>query len=296
MQFLSPLRYPGGKRKLANYIKLIFHQNSLCDGIYAEPYAGGAAVALALLFGEYASQVYINDIDPGIHAFWDCVINETDELCEAITKIPITIDEWCRQKEVQNRLDVTKLQLAVSTFFLNRTNRSGIISGGVIGGKKQTGKWKIDARFNKTNLIQRIRKVSRYRDRINLFNIDAKVFIAILSKELPKKSLTFFDPPYFVKGQQLLYSNYYSPNDHSHIAELIARLKTPWIVSYDDVDEIRRLYLPYQLVEYDLSYSAQDRYRGQEVLFASDDLILPDVTDPSKIRQKDLLQPKFGLG
>lgn len=295
MQFISPFRYPGGKRRLANYVKLLFHQNSLCDGVYAEPYAGGAAVALSLLFGEYVSHIYINDIDRGIHAFWESVLYDTDRLCSAISDVPVTIDEWRRQKLIQDQANPTTLQLALSTFFLNRTNRSGIISGGVIGGKSQTGTWKIGARFNKTDLIQRIRRISRYRSRINLYNLDAKDFILSVASDLPQKSLTFFDPPYYVKGQQLLYANYYSKEDHSEIAQLISDLSTPWIISYDNVCEIRDLYRRYHCVEYDLSYSAQSRYRGQEIIFSSDNLVLPEVTDPSKISKKDLLQLRLRL-
>ena len=292
-QFISPLRYPGGKRKLANYVKLVFQQNALCDGVYAEAYAGGAAVALSLLLGEYVGQIYINDIDRGIYSFWKCVLHDTDTLCEAISDTPVTIDEWYKQKRVQKQADPTSLQLALSTFFLNRTNRSGIISGGIIGGKKQTGEWKIDARFNKTNLTKRIKKISRYRDRIHLYGVDAREFIQDVVSQLPKKSLTFFDPPYFIKGQQLLYTNFYSPEDHIGIAKSISSLSTPWILSYDDVNEIRRLYVDYQHVEYGLNYSAQNRYRGDEILFASNNISLPEVPDPSKVKARDIFQSRL---
>jgi DNA adenine methylase len=198
-----------------------------------------------------------------VYAFWDAALNETDKLCQLISDVPVTMDEWHKQKCVQEAYDPDPLDLALSTFFLNRTNRSGIISGGVIGGKQQNGIWKLGARFNKLDLIQRIEKIACYRSRIRLYGLDAKEFIAKVVTTLAKRSLTFFDPPYFVKGQQMLYTNYYSPDDHIEIANLIFKLPTPWIISYDDVGEIRALYDLYRCVDYSLSYSAQERYRGR---------------------------------
>ena len=154
MNFYSPLRYPGGKGKVADYFKQIFRENFLYDGIYVEPYAGGASVALSLLFNEYASKIIINDIDRSIFSFWHSVLNNTDELCKLIFDTPVTVDNWEIQRHVQkNKHQQNLLEVGFSTFYLNRTNRSGIISAGIIGGRQQTGEWKIDARFNKKNLI-----------------------------------------------------------------------------------------------------------------------------------------------
>ena len=171
--FRSPLRYPGGKRKLANFISLIFHYNDLLDGEYIELYAGGASVALKLLFDEYVRRIHINDIDKGVYAFWHSVLNETEDLCRLVRDTQVSMDVWNQQKRVQSASCQSLLELGFSTFFLNRTNRSGIISAGVIGGKNQTGKWKLDARYNKEDLIVRIAKIARYRERINLYNEDA---------------------------------------------------------------------------------------------------------------------------
>jgi DNA adenine methylase len=288
MPFLSPLRYPGGKRKLANFIKLIFHENDLLDGEYAEPYAGGASVALALLFDEYVRTVYINDLDYAVYAFWYSVLNETEILCRLIDDTPVTVDEWKRQKHVQDDPNASLLELGFSTFFLNRTNRSGIIGGGVIGGKHQTGKWKLDARYNKVNLNSRIRKIARYRNRIHLHNLDASDFIRNVLPSLSERTLVYLDPPYFVKGQQLLYANYYSPKDHKAVAGLVHNVQQHWIVSYDDVSEARMLYDGFRYRSYGLNYSAQDRYRGAEIMFFCDDLDIPDIADPAKIKNRTL--------
>ncbi|HBG74136.1 MAG TPA: DNA methyltransferase [Anaerolineae bacterium] len=284
MPFLSPLRYPGGKRKLANYIKLVFESNNLLDGNYIEPYAGGASIALALLFEEYVGNIWINDLDRSVFAFWNCVLNDTEVLCRLIQDTPVNIDEWHRQKHVQADLDASLVQLGFSTFFLNRTNRSGILSGGVIGGKDQTGKWKIDARYNKSDLIGRIEKIARHRNRIHLHNQDALVFVRSVAPNLPERTLFYLDPPYFVKGQQLLYKSYYREEDHWAVAQMVRNLPLRWIVSYDDTPEIRALYQEFRSIEYSISYSAQDRYRGAEKMFFSDNLIINDIHDPAMIR------------
>jgi len=143
-RYYSPLRYPGGKAKVANYVKLVMLQNDLVDVEYVEPYAGGASVALALLFEDYASYVHINDINRGVHAFWDAVLNDADDLCERVMQTALTVEEWLHQREVYRNPESDGLDLGFATFFLNRTNRSGIIAnGGVIGGPDPTGPWGI---------------------------------------------------------------------------------------------------------------------------------------------------------
>ena len=294
--FHSPLRYPGGKRKLANFVKLLLRKNQLLDGYYAEPYAGGASVALSLLFNEYVARIYINDIDRGIYSFWYCVLNDTENLCRLIWDTPITLNVWKSQRQIQSSRSASPLELAFSTFFLNRTNRSGIISGGVIGGKQQTGKWKIDARFNKRELIARIEKVARYKDRIFLSTLDGIQFIDEVVMQLPHRSLVYFDPPYFVKGQSKLYTNFYREADHVKLATRISVLRTPWIVSYDNVEQIRNLYAQYRSLEYGVHYSAQSRYQGKEVIFFSNQLSIPPVDDPVRVRNRDLRQLELSMG
>ena len=288
--FDSPLRYPGGKRKLANFIRLVFRANNLLDGEYAEVYAGGAAVALSLVYGEHARRVHINDLDRGVHAFWDAALHRTDELCKVIRETKVRMETWEKQRAVYASDEPDPLELAFATFFLNRTNRSGIITGGVIGGKKQAGEWKIGARYNKDDLIKRIEKVGRYSGRIRLYNYDATEFIKKVVPTLPERSLTYLDPPYYVKGQQMLYANYYLEGDHAEIARLVMALERNWLVTYDDVDEIQALYEGAEVVPYGISYSAQDRYRGKEVAFFSDGIKVPDVHDPAKVKARDVRQ------
>lgn len=278
--YLSPLRYPGGKGDIANYIKLLVHINGLRDGDYFEPYAGGAGVALGLLFGEHVRHIHINDVDKAIYAFWKSVLDHTDELCRLIQDTSVTIEEWHTQKAVQTQqADVSLLELGFSTFFLNRCNRSGIISGGVIGGKAQSGDWKIDARFNKQDLIARIQQIANRRSRIFLYNKDAIELLRTLAPELPSKSLIYLDPPYYRKGKEL-YTNFYTPDDHADVAHEVKLLSNAWIVSYDNCPEIVSLYEGMKKIEYKLSYSANGRYQGSEVMFFSDRVKIPDVPDP----------------
>jgi DNA adenine methylase len=278
MAFYTPLRYPGGKGKLAKHVKTILQHNDLCDGHYAEVYAGGAGIAMELLLEGYSAEIHINDLNHSIYAFWFSVLNFTDELCKQIQDIPVTIEVWNSQKEIQkNYKNHSILELGFSTFFLNRTNRSGIINGGIIGGKLQDGKWKIDARFTRSDLIERIERIANKNRFIHLTNLDALEFIKTKAPTLPKKTLIYFDPPYYVKGKGL-YDNYYNHDDHLEVANAIKRIKKyPWIISYDDVEEIKTIYQELRAVRYNLNYTAADRYKGTEVMFFSKDLVLPPI-------------------
>jgi len=270
MVFYSPLRYPGGKARIVNYIKQIFEENSLRGGVYVEPYAGGASVALTLLFEGYVSKIIINDIDRSIFAFWYSVLNETDKFCKLIKKTPVNLKTWKAQKEIQKEKKTCDLlKLGFSTFFLNRTNFSGIIKAGVIGGQKQGGEWKIDARYNKEDLICKIKEIALYKHQIEIYNLDTIELINSLKKRLPKKTLFFFDPPYYVKGKDL-YLNYYNDEDHREVAEEIGKImKQKWILTYDNVDFISNLYDNYKQLNYSLNYSAASARKGNELMIFS---------------------------
>lgn len=289
--FTSPLRYPGGKGMLTNFAKLLISLNKLNGGDYVEVYAGGAGIAWALLFDGYVKHVHINDVSKPIYSFWKSVLKHTDELCQLIQDTPVTIEERARQKLVQSSpKEHSIIELGFSTFFLNRTNRAGILKGGVIGGKDQSGKWKLDARFNKTDLIARIQKIASYSSKIRLHNKDAAIFIKEQLPKIPKNSLVYLDPPYYAKGNRL-YENYYSNEDHAVIANLVSKINQPWIVSYDNVEPIAKLYKKYRSIEYKLSYSVRDRYAGSEIIFFSKNLTVPKLEDPSRVKNNSISIP-----
>ena len=291
-RFPSPLRYPGGKGKLATFLKLLFTKNRMSGYAYAEPYAGGASIALHLLFEEYASHIYINDLNRSIHSFWRAVLDDTDALSSRICSCRLSMAEWRRQRLVQAAASPDPIDLAFSTFYLNRTNRSGIICGGVIGGQGQSGEWKLDARFNKRDLIRRIEKIARQRTRITLTNKDAAKFLTETYPNLPARLITYLDPPYYVKGAGL-YEHFYEHDDHVRIAKIVRHLDRPWVVSYDAAPQILKLYSGHTRIRYGLTYSAADRYAGAEVMFFSPALAVPKVVTPANVDVRILWQQRM---
>lgn len=274
-RYISPLRYPGGKARLAKFLKSVFETNDLVGGAYAEPYAGGAGAALALLFSGHAATIHINDIDPAIHAFWFSVLHKTESLCRLVRNTPVTPTEWERQRRIYaHRAVEPRLALGFAAFFLNRTNRSGIIdSGSMIGGRDQAGQWKLAARYNRQGLISRIQMIAKHKKRIHLFNLDAIDFLKHLAKILPAKSLVYLDPPYFTNGRHL-YASFYERQDHAEVSQLLSTLPFPWLVSYDNVPVIRRLYRGYRSMTYTMNYTAAERKQGIEAMFLSPGLVV----------------------
>ena len=274
---LTPLRYPGGKTKVYDYVKELIFLNECTT--YIEPYAGGAGVAINLLLNGDVKKIMINDYDRAIYAFWYSVLYHTEELIFKIEKTEVCIEEWYRQKEIQNYKQETEdlLELGFSTLFLNRVNHSGIIKGGVVGGKNQDGNYKMDCRFNKNSIIKRIRAIARNRSRIKIYNLDAEVFIK-KSISKTKKSFTFFDPPYYEKGPGL-YTNFYRHEDHLSLAKTIEQYMTDkkWIVTYDNHPAIGEIYSRYDSHFYYLSYSITKPTKGIEYIFFSDNTIMGEI-------------------
>jgi DNA adenine methylase len=268
----TPLRYPGGKAKLASFAKSIIEKNELSDGVYVEPYAGGAAIALELLFHEYVSEVYINDISRPVYAFWKSALDYTENLLRLIQDTPLTVRAWDRQKQVLTHpSEHDDLSLGFAMFFLNRTNRSGILNGGIIGGR--------DARYNKRELSFRIESIAKLRRRIHLSRMDALAFLGSNRGKWPSSTLIYLDPPYYRKGKDL-YLDYYSHKDHEQVANIISRKirRQKWMVSYDDARPIRRMYSNYRCLAYRVGYSARETRTGREVMFFCDDLHIPPLS------------------
>ncbi len=272
--FYSPLRYPGGKSSLFSFFGSLIEKNGLQHVQYVEPYAGGAGAALALLILGKVDSIVINDLDRAVFAFWKAITEDTDRFIRRIRETPITIKEWYRQREVYRQKDTDLYDLGFAAFFLNRTNRSGIIEGGVIGGINQTGKWPLGARFNKESLIQKIEIIAKHKQHIVVLNEDG---LEVIRRYADAPTVLFYvDPPYYFKGS-LLYLNSYNHNDHARLAELLNSLtETRWIVSYDNVPQVRALYSARtKQYEFSLYYHAHASKAGSEVMVLSDNLELP---------------------
>lgn len=272
----SPLRYPGGKAVLSDFLADVIALNDLQDGVYVEPYAGGAGAALTLLFGEHVQRIVLNDADPCVYAFWNAVLNRKDDFIRRLIETPVTIDEWQRQRDIyRNQHRHSRIKVAFASFYLNRCNRSGImVNGGPIGGFDQIGKWKLDARYNREELIRRIEKIHLYRDRIEIHNLDALEFLTdvVGRGDNVDETLAYLDPPYYVKGSEL-YLNHYRADDHAQLASFIKKQTGyRWLMTYDNVREIHDLYNGCNTAQFNLRYSAHTSRLGSELLIWSSDL------------------------
>lgn len=278
MRTITPLRYPGGKACLAPALSRVMDANHLDRPMMAEPYAGAAGASLELLFAERVESIAINDLDYRIFSFWWAALNRTEEFLERIDSAKLSIREWKRQRDIyRNPRKYKRTDVGFATFYLNRTNRSGIlVNGGPIGGVKQTGKWGLDARFTRSTLIDRVSRIAAYKERITISNLDAISFVNSLTLQFGHKSLfIYLDPPYYVKGADL-YLSTYKHEDHVAVGRALRALAhLPWAMTYDDVPEIRKIYRTCQLLPFQLRYTAQRRRNGSELFIAPKKLVLP---------------------
>jgi len=282
--FCSPLRYPGGKASLTPMLSRLLALNNLRDCVYAEPYAGGAGAALSLLLSERVSRIIINDADRCVYSFWRAVLTQPKRLLQLLDDTPVTVDEWHRQRRIYlHPSRHSGVRLGFATFFLNRCNRSGILpTGGPIGGHEQTGKYKIDARFNKPELRRRLQKIIAYGERIAIFNYDALGLLrGLLAKRARREPVfAYLDPPYYAKGREL-YLSAYEHKDHVKLARFLKRrLPFKWICTYDNVPQIHSIYADFERIAFDLPYIAYKRRTGQELLIHNGNVVVPNNFQP----------------
>jgi DNA adenine methylase len=279
MKLESPLRYPGGKASLFKFLVDVVDLNDLRGCEYFEPYAGGAGAALRLLAAGAVSKIHLNDADRRISAFWQSVLDHTNSFVEKIESTQLTVDEWRKQKVIsQSPARAKVLDLGFSTFYLNRCNRSGVLSAGPIGGYAQKGEWRMDVRFNREALIERVRSIGSMREAITISSNDALEF---LKKKLPRgparsKVLVYLDPPY-VEQARRLYLNAYENRDHASVAAHMRKQKVlPWVMSYDDCALVRSLYVDDCLVSnIPVKYSLNKKRVSNELLIAPRHIVLP---------------------
>ena len=274
--YYSPLRYPGGKGKLASFMEYMIDQLGHQGGTYIEPFAGGAGIAMELLLRNVVSRIVINDYDKAVWSFWKAILTETDRFVEEIRTVPLTVDEWQKQHKIlvtQN--DKYSFELGFAAFYLNRTNRSGIIKGGVIGGQEQAKDWKMDVRFKREELVTRIQRIAARKKDIKLYNKDVNSFIKNYVPLYEENTLIYFDPPYFRKGQQL-YMNFFNYKDHVRIEqEIREHVNCDWIITYDYEPQIEEIYHNYNLRLYDLNYSVSTKRKANELMIFKDGIFIP---------------------
>ena len=296
----SPLRYPGGKAVMSPFLKDFIKANNIHNVVYVEPYAGGAGAALNLLFTRQVDKIIIYDASIPIYSFWNSLINHSERFMNLFEQTEVNLEEWHKEKNIFiNRHSQFSVELGFATFFLNRCNRSGILAAGPIGGrtieKQSNAKYKIDARYIKDRLREKLIKVISHKDLIEVMNNDA-LFLLQQIDQLPqnekKHYLIYLDPPYYEHGAEL-YLNSYTHNDHAELASfLLNRTTIKWVLSYDNVKEIRDLYKGNQLYTFDLSYSVQEKKQGKELLVTSKNTVLPsqlEIRGSKKIRPLTLL-------
>ncbi len=240
---LTPLRYPGGKTKYANLFVDIISANDLRDYTFVEVFAGGAGAAVSLLLKGYAKSLVLNDLDIAIYSFWQSVKEYPDELIKLIQSTRVSMAEWKRQKAIYERKDASNpLVLGFATFFMNRCNHSGILEARPIGGMQQDGDYNIKSRYNKTTAIKKIKTIAEYADSIEVYNLDGIAFLRLLKQKYQdRKCFVYLDPPYYQKGPAL-YLNHLQHDDHKALRDSILNCPFPWLLSYDDHEEIVNLY------------------------------------------------------
>ena len=256
--------------------------NDLVGGHYAEPYAGGAGVALDLLLGGHVSHIHLNDSSLHVYAVWVSIVTRPEDFCKRIRTAALTVNDWRRHREIVRHPENHDLfSLGFSTFYLNRCNRSGILTAGVIGGLAQTGRWRIDARFPRNELARRVEAIATKADRICVTNLDAEDFMRRHAPtHLPiRQTLIYCDPPYYERSQRL-YLDGYQRSDHERLAGVIqTKLAHHWIVSYDAHERVMDLYEGRRRFAYNLPYSAISSYQGREIFIFSDTLDVPSVSE-----------------
>lgn len=279
----TPIRYPGGKTKLYPLIRDIIDQNEYNDRTYCEAFAGGAGAAMKLLLMEDVSSVIINDLDRAVYCMWDCIVNHSIALCNFIDKVDVTVDSWKRFKAIYNNQgDATDKELGHAAFFLNRTNVSGILNGGVIGGVNQTGNYPINARFSKNNLKKKIRAIAKKKHSIELYQLDVEDFIDQVLKPRSNEVFCYFDPPYVQKGPGL-YKSSFNEKKHRVLAQKILNSNFPWMATYDDDPLVCELYRGRLCDTLILDYSANIHGKGVEKLILSEGMQYKKPLNSSRI-------------
>lgn len=268
----NPLRYPGAKSKLFDYVKSLIEVEGLTGCTFYEPFAGSASLSWMLLEANIVENVVINEKDPLLYHFWKAVFENTEELIQKIEQTEISIETWkvcAKYKDLQYLIGKNSVEIGYAGLFLNRTNFSGILKANPIGGIEQQSNYKIDCRFNKNKVVEAIKSIAKHANKVTVSNDDAVEFMRkFLKYKRNRKTFVYIDPPYYKEGPGL-YRYFYTEKQHQELAKFIKTKAFPWLLSYDDVHEIRKLYNRRTCVNLYLDYSVKTSKKGKEILISN---------------------------
>ena len=290
VSILSPLRYPGGKRRLAGYVAAAIRLNKLRPKLFVEPFAGGASVALQLLNDGLVERIALGEKDPLLAGFWKTVFNDHEWLIRNLRATEPTLANWDRLKNREHRDDRSR---ALACVFLNRTSFSGIIApgGGPLGGRAQTSPYTIGCRYAADAVARRITQAARLADRVLFVNRGdwQHTLRRVKARGYGRDEvLYYFDPPFYYKADKL-YRFFFDDTDHRRLRDALGALGQPWVLSYDAAGPIIELYRrdgvgPRQV---ELLYSAANATgrltQSRELIVTS----LPQLPDESRLWRND---------
>ncbi|MFH0227091.1 DNA adenine methylase [Vibrio furnissii] len=281
----SPFRYPGGKDKLASFLAIFLSVNKLRNGRFIEPFCGGAGASLSLLLGGYVKEIHLNDKNFALYCFWDALKNNTENLLDMVYENIPSIEEWHRQKAIYadslnepTARKFTKLEYGYSVFFLNRSNRSGVLQAGPIGGLNQTGNYKIDCRYTTETLLKKIEKIASKKEQIFVYNEDCINFLDRFNNaENYDIDFIYLDPPYVKEGRNIYSKNFcFDDTMHRELKEFIITHAKRWLISYDDHPLVHELYSSQGTRTVEFSYVMNTARVGRELMIADSRLRMPE--------------------
>lgn len=240
---ISPLRYPGGKSKLIDYV---YSQLNLSKTkLFVEPFAGGASVGLSLLNANIIDKLIINDLDYGIYSLFETIKHDPETLLNKINTYQPTHEDYFKAQEniTSGYKNLDCFTSAWSLLLVNRLAYSGIYNANPLGGKNGSLE-ELLKRWNPSTLTKRIGSISKMSNKIIVKNMDACELIEEMY--WIDNATLFVDPPYFEKGKYL-YNHHYNKSEHIKLNVLLDSLYqgcpgADLILTYDHHEYIKKLY------------------------------------------------------